>query len=297
MRRSKSGFTITELLITVALIAVLLGFLLPALGGVWSQGAMTKSMSSLKQIATWMQLYSTDNTDHVLPAQFDYTAAGYKGQVRSTDPPPTGEAHSGTWSDILQSGYVDDAYAGVAGSLGTDYRDDSPDRPLYDLLGESDVQNHFRSAAKNTRNARNRVTEPRQDPLPFGPGADEAGYPGLFAANAFFDAGFPGAGTVPRFFTNGQIRVPDQSMYLVDSWAGEVIAPYGENFDPADRDGDGLPDWQVDFRYGSDDNCLMLFLDGHAAPQGPWQEWGDVTKRNIRIARLDTRQARMDFSP
>ena len=102
--RSRRGFTITELLITVALIAVLLGFLLPALGGVWSSGEMTKSMTNLKGIATWMQLYSTDNGDYVLPSRFYYDPdAGYAGQVRSNPNPATGEPHTGTWADILHS--------------------------------------------------------------------------------------------------------------------------------------------------------------------------------------------------
>ena len=71
-RARRRGFTLTELLIVVAVIALLVGLILPALGGVWSTGEMTRSMTSMRQIATWMQQYAVDNADHVVPSRFDH---------------------------------------------------------------------------------------------------------------------------------------------------------------------------------------------------------------------------------
>ena len=51
------GFSLTELLVVLALIVVLLGLLVPALVGVKSTGLMTTSMSNLRQIGTWMRMY------------------------------------------------------------------------------------------------------------------------------------------------------------------------------------------------------------------------------------------------
>ena len=105
-------------------------------------------------------------------------------------------------------------------------------------------------------------------------------------------------------------------MYLVDSFAGEVIQPWAERYKaeiPAGADqADSTPqidqENHVDFRYS--DLCLMLFLDGHAEMQSKWQgieelegfveltpggqidlSFGDYdpANRGIRIRQLDKR--------
>ncbi|MBT8487138.1 MAG: prepilin-type N-terminal cleavage/methylation domain-containing protein, partial [Phycisphaerae bacterium] len=68
----RRGFTITELLVVIAVIVVLLGLLLPALAGVWSTGTMAKSMTNMRQVALWMTEYSASNNDTVLPSRFNY---------------------------------------------------------------------------------------------------------------------------------------------------------------------------------------------------------------------------------
>ncbi|MCH8314670.1 MAG: prepilin-type N-terminal cleavage/methylation domain-containing protein [Planctomycetes bacterium] len=79
----RRGFTITELLVVIGLIVLLIGILLPALAAVKSGGLMTKSMANMRQIATWMRLYSSDNREFILPSQFDYSDNSYPGKVRS----------------------------------------------------------------------------------------------------------------------------------------------------------------------------------------------------------------------
>ena len=94
-------------------------------------------------------------------------------------------------------------------------------------------------------------------------------------------------------------------MYLVDSFAGEVIQPWAERFKAAVPSGQNDPtqgitsESQVDFRYS--EVCLMLFLDGHSETQSKWvgieelegyaanpAEY-DPTNRRIRIRDLDKR--------
>ena len=85
---SRTGFSMTELLVVIAMIAALIGLLFPLLVGFRKSGQLTKSMAHMRQIAGWMALYSSDNRDFVLPSQFDYSANRYKGHVRFVPPAP-----------------------------------------------------------------------------------------------------------------------------------------------------------------------------------------------------------------
>lgn len=295
-RTSRHGFTITELLVVVGLIVLLIGILLPALAAVKSGGLMTKSMSNMRQIATWMRLYSSDNREFIVPSQFDYSYPDcpgcYRGKVRATlaadtgDPidPQQGPRNAGTWTDILWVVNEVASFPGAVKASGHDYTFDSPDIVLYDILGD-DVPNPFRSAAENTANVVQTVGGPAPGtlPTPFGDGARELGRPGFFAANNFFDAN-PNHDDF-GWFTTAQIKIPEQSMYLVDSFYGEII---GDEPKPFNRQITALtgPTIQVDFRYAGK-TCLMLFLDGHVQPQGIWKNLDELqTSRHIRVQNL-----------
>lgn len=298
---ARRGFTLTELMVVIGIIVVLLGLLLPALAGVFSSGLMTKSMSNMRQIGRWMRMYSSDNREFIVPSQFNYSYPDcptcYRGKVRSAADPPLGDQHKGTWSDILwtvfEGGVFPEAGVPVAnGGLDYDYRFDSPDKKLYDLVG-GDLENPFRSAALNKRNApAGGGTGPAPigdaDPTPFGSGAQEIGRPGYFAANNFFDSRDPDEGG-NGWFSTGQIKAPERSMYLVDSVAGETIEDEPEPFQAGPTLGTpgSVPTLEVDFRYSG--VCLMLFLDGHVEPVGQWQdicELEGLDGRSIRIRNL-----------
>ncbi|MCZ6810570.1 MAG: prepilin-type N-terminal cleavage/methylation domain-containing protein [Planctomycetota bacterium] len=298
---ARRGFTLTELMVVIGIIVVLLGLLLPALAGVFSSGLMTKSMSNMRQIGQWMRMYSSDNREFIVPSQFNYSYPDcptcYRGKVRSAADPPLGDQHKGTWSDILwtvfEGGVFPEAGVPVAnGGLDYDYRFDSPDKKLYDLVG-GDLENPFRSAALNKRNApAGSGTGPAPigdaDPTPFGSGAQEIGRPGYFAANNFFNADQE-VDSEARFYTTGQIKAPERSMYLVDSVAGETIEDEPEPFQAGPTLGTpgSVPTLEVDFRYSG--VCLMLFLDGHVEPVGQWQdicELEGLDGRSIRIRNL-----------
>jgi len=294
--RSRMGFTIIELLIVIAVIVVLIGLLVPALSGVWRSAEMTKSMNNLRQIALWMRQYSSENSEYILPSRFDYTYPGcddcYKGKVCSVAV-SEGQLNQGTWADILwtvnevfslaevtsdpnnpQSVYLDN------GDPVSAYRFNAPDQALYGFLPAADISNPLRSSVSNLR-----AVSGGTGPTPFGSGAQEEALPGFFAANNFFDSRDPADGG-NGWYTTGQIKFPDQSVYLIDSFAGEVIEDNLDLGGPFDNT-TGSTSLEVDFRYG--DLCLILFLDGHVGQQGPWQEPGDLEGRSVRVHDLTSR--------
>lgn len=67
MKRKKSGFTIIELLITVAVIAVLAGLLLPALNAAKLKAQTVRCSGNLRQLGTFLLFY-TEQNDSCLPA-------------------------------------------------------------------------------------------------------------------------------------------------------------------------------------------------------------------------------------
>jgi prepilin-type N-terminal cleavage/methylation domain-containing protein len=289
----RKAFTLVEVLVVAVVIAVLLGLLLPALTGAWNTGNMAKSQSRLKQIATWMQSYASENRDTVVPSQFDYTAsaAAYPVKVRSDADLPGTERYRGTWTDILwtygglgaKTQLVDDSQTANLDK----YVFDSPDRAAYEHDPDYDA-NPFRSSAANTKDFANGDGTP----LPFGLGALESGVAGFFAANNFFNVDPDANPATPQvWYTTGQIKAPDRSMYVVDSFAGETIEPDGAVGGPWDNpsfDGGGAavnPNFQVDFRYNG--AGLMLFLDGHSGAEGPWRNLGELqSARRIKVQNL-----------
>lgn len=269
--------TLVEILVVVGVIAFLSGILLAALTAIKGSGEMAKSMNRMRQIAVWMQGYASDNRETILPSRFDYSANPHPGQVRSAPNPTLGDQYEGTWSDILWTVNEVGSFPGLEAGLGHDYRYDSPDTAVYAELGDYD-QSPFRAAAPN----RDQVAG-GSGPRPFGCGAQEIGEPGYFAANDFFNArpDAPGATAAGRWIATGQIRAPDRGLYLVDSFAGEIIGgeadvcdgtPIGAeaDFDFSAADAPGT----VDFRYNG--ICLILFLDGHQAQEAQWTDIDDL---------------------
>lgn len=58
--RTRDGFTLIELLTVIAIIAVLMGLLFSAIGGVKDSGAKTKAKNDLLQIVTAVKAYQTE---------------------------------------------------------------------------------------------------------------------------------------------------------------------------------------------------------------------------------------------
>ncbi len=302
VKHRRHGVTLTELLVVIAGIAVLIGLLFPALAVFRRNALMAESMSNLRQIATWMRLYSGENREFIVPSQFnyDYDDDQYRGKVRATVDPVgapaplfQGERNKGTWADILWTVNELGPLPEMVIEAGHGYSFDSPDAAVYKYLPS--YGSVLRSAASNSRDffPDGPLAAPGDGVAkPYGDGAHEASLPGFFAANNFFNADedsetyTDSPGSQNGFWTTGQIKAPDRSMYLVDSFAGEIIEA-----DPAPFQVDSLPPTvEVDFRYSG--VCLMLFLDGHVAAIGPWDDICDLEGpggRGIRIRDLANR--------
>jgi prepilin-type N-terminal cleavage/methylation domain-containing protein/prepilin-type processing-associated H-X9-DG protein len=299
------GFTLPEVLVVIGIIGIMIAIIVPALAGALRTTDMARSMSRMKDIAQWMRLYQGENREIIVPSQMDYdpeddgtTLNNYPVKVRSHATLPVGQRYWATWADILWTqnglgeahGLIDTTAPGVVDF----YYYDSPDKAIFEQNSDYD-KSPFRSSAPNTRNLPGLMAN--NLPTPFGPGSEEYGLPGYFAANDFFDARWnaeddsngDGPPPIGRWYVTGQILKPDQSMYLVDSIAGETIAfaPIPAAYDSADTNNDGVPDTlQVDYRYNG--VCLMLFLDGHVAPHQPWKDICDLEKnQRTRVRDLD----------
>lgn len=68
MQASKRAFTLIELLVVISIIALLVGILLPALGAARRSAMRVQCLSNIRQVATVMITYETDNER--LPAHY-----------------------------------------------------------------------------------------------------------------------------------------------------------------------------------------------------------------------------------
>ena len=293
-RTNNRGFTIVEMLAVIGVIVVLLAILLPALSAARRNALWGTSQSNLRQVGALLMLYIQDNRDTIPPTAFDYVQdptnqqeVARAGKVRAPSPagtlPPIGDLYAGSWTDILWSAGKFGPTLNLSETASAwDYRNDSPDATLY-ASGWTGVD-PFRSAEVM------RKTSNGNGATPFGTGTleTELGGPGYFGGNPFFDARPPTSARPYSgfFWTHGQIKRPEASMYCTDSYIGEVLEFSDVNLDPTNSDLDLVG---VEWRY-SGNNCIMLFLDGHVDTVGQWDGLRELEKElGVRVLGLDKR--------
>lgn len=74
MRHGRAGFTMVDLLVSIAVMAVLIGILLPSLRAAQESARRVNCASNMRQIGYAMQMYATDNHG-VLPRSMFYGSA------------------------------------------------------------------------------------------------------------------------------------------------------------------------------------------------------------------------------
>jgi prepilin-type N-terminal cleavage/methylation domain-containing protein len=100
----KKGFTLVELLVVIAVIAILAAMLLPALASAKDKAKRTQCLNHLKQIGIGMTAYAADNRDRVLPAKRNNpgNAADLSRVQIALEPPDAAAVH--TVGLIVQQG-------------------------------------------------------------------------------------------------------------------------------------------------------------------------------------------------
>ena len=71
-RRRKEAFSIVELLVAIGIIALLMGFLLPALAGARRRALSLQCQSNLRQIGMMLQIYANNNNGWPSPVILDF---------------------------------------------------------------------------------------------------------------------------------------------------------------------------------------------------------------------------------
>ncbi len=90
--RSRRGFTLIEMLVVIAIIAILAAILFPVFSRARAKTRQTACMSNMKQIGTAILLYAEDN-GHILPAWCF-------GAIAGNDNGPAQGAY--TWDTVIQ---------------------------------------------------------------------------------------------------------------------------------------------------------------------------------------------------
>jgi prepilin-type N-terminal cleavage/methylation domain-containing protein len=80
---TRKGFSLLELLVAIAVIAILVALLLPVVSRVKNQAAKTVDLNNLRQIMIAMHVYTGDNHEVLMWPNWDYGGAMPDGTARA----------------------------------------------------------------------------------------------------------------------------------------------------------------------------------------------------------------------
>ena len=109
--RRNSGFTLIELMIVIAIIAILAAILVPNFIRARAQGQVTACKSNLKNIGTALEMYATDNAGRYPANLGDLTTAAGAGGGYLKTIPECPSAGSDTYSGAYHHTSNPDAYS------------------------------------------------------------------------------------------------------------------------------------------------------------------------------------------
>lgn len=103
MKKKKAGFTLIELMIVIAIIAILAAILVPNFLKARAQGQLTACKSNCKNIATALEMYSSDNGGRYPAGTANFTAkltgGNYLKQI-PTCPAAGSDTYTGGYSSV-----------------------------------------------------------------------------------------------------------------------------------------------------------------------------------------------------
>lgn len=102
MKKKKAGFTLIELMIVIAIIAILAAILVPNFLKARAQGQLTACKSNCKNIATALEMYSSDNGGRY-PASASFQAkltGGNYLKLIPTCPAAGTDTYTGVFSSV-----------------------------------------------------------------------------------------------------------------------------------------------------------------------------------------------------
>jgi len=108
MRSRKRGFTLVELLVVVAVIALLIGVLLPAIGGARIAARQMGGLSNIRQLAAGWHMYADANGGVCLPGRMYDKGGGASNKANHYDV-GNGKKTRARWLSVM--GKFVDAYA------------------------------------------------------------------------------------------------------------------------------------------------------------------------------------------
>ena len=111
MFRNKKGFTIIELLIVIAVIAILVGIALPRFKGMRDEGNITRATGELRSLQSAVESYRIHTGAYPAAAAFETTLVGATPQIISSAMNDPFAAAGTPYVLVLSSGTTGNFYA------------------------------------------------------------------------------------------------------------------------------------------------------------------------------------------